>query len=304
MNPENTTAENSVPPSAKLEETSDPQPHNEADKTSANFHTAINKAHRRLKITVATVTYNAGDLIARTIKSVEEQTYPYVEHLIVDGNSRDHTLEHVHHYQERNSVASVKHEIVCISEPDEGLYDAMNKAIGMASGKYILFLNAGDSFHDTDTLESIAKAAQAGKELPAVIYGDTHLVDSEGHFVRKRRLSPPEKLTWRSFSNGMLVCHQSFFARTDLACRNRYDRHYRFSADFDWCIRIMREAAKHRLPIVNARVVVSDYLNEGMTTQNHQASLRERFRIMVHHYGMFSAIWHHIWFVIRNFTLK
>ena len=57
-----------------------------------------------LKITVVTVTYNAGDLISRTIHSVEEQTYPYVEHLIVDGNSQDNTLEHVHHYQERNSV--------------------------------------------------------------------------------------------------------------------------------------------------------------------------------------------------------
>lgn len=69
-----------------------------------------------LKITVATVTYNAGKLINRTIQSVEEQTYPHVEHLIVDGNSQDNTLENVHHYQERNSIATVRHEIACISE--------------------------------------------------------------------------------------------------------------------------------------------------------------------------------------------
>ena len=68
-----------------------------------------------LKITVATVTYNAEALIERTIRSVEEQTYPHVEHLIVDGNSQDETLTHIHHYQERNSLAAVRHEIACIS---------------------------------------------------------------------------------------------------------------------------------------------------------------------------------------------
>ena len=101
-----------------------------------------------LKITVATVTYNAAELIDHTIKSVEEQDYPHVEHLIIDGNSQDATLEFVHHYQERNSVATVQHEVNCLSEPDHGLYDAMNKAIDMATGNYIVFLNAGDTFHD------------------------------------------------------------------------------------------------------------------------------------------------------------
>ena len=74
-----------------------------------------------LKFTIGTVTFNATTLIERTIKSVEEQDYPHVEHLIVDGNSRDNTLEHIHHYQERNSIAAVTHEIPCISEPDHGL---------------------------------------------------------------------------------------------------------------------------------------------------------------------------------------
>ena len=123
-----------------------------------------------LKITVATVTYNAAALINKTIASVEAQDYPYVEHVIVDGNSTDNTLELVHHYQERNSVASVPHEINCISEPDKGLYDAMNKAIDMATGNYIVFLNAGDVFHETTTLSKIVAAAERyGKELPAVV---------------------------------------------------------------------------------------------------------------------------------------
>ena len=139
-----------------------------------------------LKITVATVTYNAAAQIGRTIASVEAQDYPRVEHLIIDGNSQDDTLAAVHHYQERNSVAPVQHEINCLSEPDDGLYDAMNKALDMATGDYIVFLNAGDRFHADDTLARIAAQVGTSSPLPAVIYGDTDIVDAQGRFLRHR----------------------------------------------------------------------------------------------------------------------
>lgn len=261
-----------------------------------------------IKITVATVTYNAAALIERTIASVEKQDYPYVEHLIIDGNSQDATLQCVHHYQERNSVASVQHEVNCLSEPDTGLYDAMNKAIDMATGHYIVFLNAGDTFHSNDTLRRVAacvaqrvtKDAAEIEDLPAVLYGDTHLVDEKGNFIRRRRLSPPEVLKWKSFRHGMLVCHQAFYARTDLAKNNLYNLNYRFSADFDWCVRIMREAEQKHAVLLNTHTVVADYLNEGMTTRNHKASLNERFRIMAKHYGWVSTALFHAWFVVRG----
>lgn len=261
--------------------------------------------HKYEKITIATVTWNAGNLISRTIHSVESQDYPAVEHLIIDGNSHDDTLTHVHHYQERNSRAEVKHEIVCISEPDEGIYDAMNKALRMATGRYILFLNAGDTLHAPDTLSRVAQSISEKRESqPAVIYGDTHIVDDEGHFLRRRRLTPPEQLTWRSFQQGMLVCHQSFFARTDIARQYPYDtEHYRLSADFDWCIRIMKHAqtaSPKPLSLVNSHLVISNYLNEGATTRHHRASLRERFQIMSKHYGLVSTLVLHAWFVLRG----
>lgn len=260
----------------------------------------------RPKITIATVTYNASALIERTIKSVEAQRYPAVEHLIVDGNSHDDTLTLVHHYQERNSRAEVRHEIVCRSEPDEGLYDAMNKAIDMATGQYILFLNAGDTLPTPDTLTHVAEAlmkAHAESDAgawPAVAYGDTTLVDGQGHVIGPRRLRPPHQLTWRSFKNGMLVCHQAFYANVTLARLYHYDRRYRFSADFDWCIRIMRHAARHHLPIVNVGEVTALYLNEGLTTRHHKASLKERFRIMVRHYGLVTTLLQHAKFALRN----
>ncbi|MEG1579881.1 MAG: glycosyltransferase family 2 protein [Bacteroidaceae bacterium] len=255
-----------------------------------------------LKITVATVTFNAGELLARTINSVEQQTYPFVEHLIIDGNSQDNTMEAIHHYQAQNSLAEIRHEVNALSEPDDGLYDAMNKALQMATGEYILFLNAGDQFHSKDLLDHIAKAAKEGLtegQLPAVIYGDTDIVDGQGTFLHKRPLTPPEQLSWKSFKQGMLVCHQAFFARTDLALEASYNEHYRFSADFDWCIRVMQKAKKQNLAIVNAHVVVADYLKEGMTTQHHTASLRERFWIMKQHYGFFPTLFRHIRFLVR-----
>lgn len=262
-----------------------------------------------LKITVATVCFNAASVIDRTIHSVEEQDYPDVEHVIVDGNSRDATLAAVHHYQERNSIAPVRHEINCLSEPDRGLYDAMNKAINLATGDYILFLNAGDTFHAPTTLSDIAAAirvaaSKADDTLPAVVYGRTDIVDSEGNFLRHRRLAPPARLTWRSFRKGMLVCHQAFFARTDLARLNPYNLRYRYSADFDWCIRVMRDARRRRLELLNADLVVADYLSEGMTTQHHRASLRERFRIMVRHYGLLVTLFSHAQIALRAVTKK
>ena len=115
------------------------------------------------------------------------------------------------------------------------------------------------------------------------IVSEPELVDKEGHFIRMRRLAAPEVLTWRSFKQGMLVCHQAFFAKASLV--EPYDLQYRFSADFDWCIRVMKKART----LHNTHLTLIDYLEEGMTTQNRQASLRERFRIIGRHNGLKST---------------
>ena len=246
--------------------------------------------HLTPKFSIITVTYNAADTIEDTIQSVISQTYHHVEYIIIDGASKDNTLNIVDRYRE--------HITCLVSEPDRGLYDAMNKGMQLATGDYLCFLNAGDSFHEDDTLQLMVHSLRNTEKLPDVLYGETELVDSEGHFVRMRRLSAPETLNWKSFRQGMLVCHQAFFARRELT--EPYDLHYRFSADFDWCIRIMKKAnALH-----NTHLTLIDYLEEGMTTQNHQASLRERFYIMTRHYGWLSTILHHAWFAIRLLIKK
>ncbi len=238
---------------------------------------------------IITVTYNAEKVLEDTIQSVIAQTYRHIEYIIVDGASKDGTLNIIHRYR--------PHIQRLISEPDRGLYDAMNKGIAAATGDYLCFLNAGDCFHEDDTLQQVVHSLHSDK-LPDVIYGDTAIVNAQRHFVRMRRLSPPEVLTWKSFKQGMLVCHQAFFARRELA--ETYDPAYRYSADFDWCIRVMKKA--HTLH--NTHLTLIDYLEEGMTTQNHKASLKERFRIMAKHYGWISTVAHHAWFVLRALLKK
>ena len=223
---------------------------------------------------IITCTYNAESVLQRTLDSVLEQTYSHVEHIIVDGASTDATLDMVEAYKQKSDAEDWCHEVRVKSEPDRGLYDAMNKGIQRATGQYVLFLNAGDTFPSADTLELVAESVGEGEEPPAVLYGDTDVVDDDGRFLRHRRLSPPRRLTWRSFMKGMLVCHQAFYARTDLAKATPYDLHYRFSADVDWCIRIMRLARRRRLPMRNVGAVVVNFFDGGMTTTNHRASLK------------------------------
>lgn len=245
--------------------------------------------HPTPKFSVITVCYNAEATLEDTIQSVISQTYHHVEYIIVDGASKDRTMDIVNRYRDRIAVV--------VSEPDKGLYDAMNKGIRLATGDYLCFLNAGDSFHEDDTLQQMVHSIHS-LQLPDVLYGETELVDHEGHFLRMRRLQAPEHLTWKSFRQGMLVCHQAFFPRRDLVMP--YDLRYRFSADFDWCIKIMKKSKV----LHNTHLTLIDYLAEGMTTRNHQASLKERFLIMARHYGWASTVAHHAWFALRLLLKK
>ena len=252
-----------------------------------------------MTITVITCTYNAVHSLPRTLQSVSAQEYNYVEHIIIDGQSEDGTMELVRKYKEEAYGVS-PHSIKVVSEPDGGLYDAMNKGIKMATGDYLVFINAGDTFKDGLTLQRVALVAKEAVVNPGVIYGDTDIVDDKGRFVCHRRLAPPKVLSWKSFRHGMLVCHQAFYANTLLAKTTPYDLRYRYSADVDWCIRIMKSAANRHLTIINAHSVLANFLDGGMTTAFHRRSLCERFNVMCRHYGMVTTIVMHLWFVLRS----
>lgn len=252
--------------------------------------------HFRPKFSIITVTFNAEKVIEDTIQSIVTQTYKNIEYLLIDGGSTDRTPEIAGRYRE--------HIHYLCSEPDRGLYDAMNKGLAHATGDYVCFLNAGDCLHEDDTLFLMVRrwndewAKHPELPMPDVLYGETAIVDAQGHFVRMRRLAAPKQLNWKSFRHGMLVCHQAFFARRELA--PQYDLRYRYSADFDWCIKVMKQARS----LFNTGLTVVDYLQEGLTTRHHKASLRERYQIMCCHYGRLSTLLFHAWFVVRSFLKK
>lgn len=233
-------------------------------------------------ISVITITYNAAQELPATVDSVKAQTFRDFEHLIVDGASKDATL----------AIASAYGGARILSEPDKGLYDAMNKGLRLARGKYVVFLNAGDAFHSPRTLEKYAKAAREGADI---VYSDTVIVDKERRILGPRHLGVPERLDKTSFSRGMLVCHQAFMTRKTLA--PKYDLQYRFSADYDWTVKCIERSdpAKN----INLHIVGIDYLSDGLTDKNKLASLKERFWIMTRHYGLMRTILNHIGFITR-----
>ncbi len=252
-----------------------------------------------MKVSIVTITYNAARTLQRTLDSVACQTYADIEHLIIDGASKDDTLAIAERYQSQS-----RHTVVVRSEPDRGLYDAMNKGLQKATGEYLVFLNAGDSLYAPDTIETVVKHTELpsrgeGKGVGCV-YGDTAITDGEGNFLHLRRHRPPEQLSWKSFKHGMLVCHQAFYVRTDIAKKFPYDLQYRHSADVDWCIRVMREADRQGLTLVNTHTILANFEEGGDTTQHHRDSLKERFKIMMHHYGLVQTVVMHAWFVIRS----
>lgn len=259
-----------------------------------------------IKFSIITCTYNASEVLQRTLDSVMSQTWGQIEHIIVDGASKDSTMAMAEAYRRRSAEEETEHDIIIKSEPDRGLYDAMNKGLQLATGDYVVFLNAGDVLPTDETLENISNDVNERSDgrLPAVLYGDTNIVDNNGELLRPRRLVPPDNLSWRSFRHGMLVCHQAFYVRTDIAKAEPYNLKYRFSADVDWCIRVMKRAEKEDLPLLRLPEVVVNYLDGGMTNKNHRASLIERFNVMSHHYGLMSTILMHIWFVARAVLKK
>ena len=251
-----------------------------------------------LVFSIITVTRNAEKVLEQTLLSVMNQTYNNIEYIIIDGASNDGTVEIIKRYESGINY--------WISEPDNGLYDAMNKGLQAATGDYVWFLNAGDVLQHHNIVAELATIAeQAG--LPDILYGETDLMDKTGKIFAERRLKTPQNLTWQSFKMGMLVCHQAFIAKRSIA--PEYDLQYHFSADFDWCIRCLKTVGANLCvcptdKIVNTQLRIVNYLYEGMTTANRKASLKERYAIMCHYYGTIPTQIRHLWFAVRFYWAR
>jgi glycosyltransferase involved in cell wall biosynthesis len=241
------------------------------------------------KLSIITIVYNGAATLEKTILSIAAQDYCGIEYIVVDGASTDGTLDIIKQY---SSVVAK-----CVSEPDNGLYDAMNKGIAMASGDYLWFINSGDEIYDRQT---VSKIFASGVDAD-IFYGDTVMIDMDGDEIGRRRLTPPENLTWRHFAYGMRVSHQSFICKRSIA--TKYNTVYRFSADFEWCLLALKKAQV----ICHTHLILSRFLEGGLTKKNIVPGLKERFRIMVPHFGLVPTILRHfvlgtklVWFILWN----
>jgi len=244
------------------------------------------------RISIITVVFNSEKFVERTIKSVlqAKQYYSNIEYVIIDGKSNDNTLLIIEKY--KNYVD------ILISEKDYGLYDAMNKGLKNSTGEYVWFLNSGDKIFEDETIFNIFNTEPIFCD---VYYGETIMVDELGNELGMRRLQTPNNLNWKSFKRGMKVSHQSIIFRKKLTVN--YDLKYKFSADFDWCIKALKQAKT----VKNTKLIFTSYLDGGLTKKNIVAGLKERFKIMKFHYGLISTLLNHIplafqflFYVIKN----
>lgn len=226
------------------------------------------------KVSVITVAFNAEAFIERTIKSTVAQTYANIEYVIIDGKSKDKTLEIVKKYESQIDIL--------VSEKDKSLYDAMNKGINHATGDYIVFMNAGDCFAASDTLEK----AMHGSNNADLVYGLALRIDENGNERAWHKKAPlPENLTYKNFINGMVICHQCFVIKR--SCAEQYDLSvWKIANDIDWCIRSMKNVkTKH---FYNA--IFCHFLEGGVSDERRWKAFRERFEISVKHFGLVRTV--------------
>jgi glycosyltransferase involved in cell wall biosynthesis len=209
------------------------------------------------RVSIITVTYNAFALLEKTIARIDNLAYPNIEHVIVDGGSEDGTLDLFQ--RPRRTTARM------LSEPDDGIYDAMNKGIRLATGEYLWFINAGDAPTMSTVLDPLLKP-----EPPDILYGDTRLIDSTGRLSKVAKA--PARLDWRQMTQGMVVSHQSIIVRRSIA--PLYDRRFRFIADQKWMVDSLRHATSCR----HSGGALADYLLGGVSERQYSCFLREKIR--------------------------
>ncbi|WP_142684861.1 glycosyltransferase family 2 protein [Chitinophaga polysaccharea] len=198
------------------------------------------------KISIITVVYNNEKLIEQTINSVLEQTYQNIEFLVIDGNSKDNTVPIIKRYLDRIDVF--------ISEPDKGIYDAMNKGISKSSGEFIIFMNSGDLFTAPDVLQRIIKEAASDSDI---IYGDK-LADYNDQFKKLIRAKP-----LRAIKRGMIFSHQSLLARSRFLKQYPFDLQYKIAADFDFVFTCFKIQANFQYIPIPIAIISTGGLSEG-----------------------------------------
>lgn len=211
-------------------------------------------------VSVVTVTRNASDLLKRTIENIDAQTYGNLEYIVVDGASSDDSVE----------ILSSSNRIdKWVSEPDKGIYDAMNKGVGMAHGEWIIFMNAGDTFANDNSIESLIKTAIDNPECD-VIYGDVVRTDGiQGHDVLK---PASEKLK----RHRLAFCHQSVMCRRKHLLRFPFDITHKYSSDFKFFKTLQNQGVRFK----HTSLPIAKFDTSGISSRNRSKGLADNMRVI------------------------
>ena len=174
-----------------------------------------------MSFSVVTVCYNAVETIERTICSVISQTLKSIDYIIIDGGSKDGTNDVISKYKNYLNYY--------VSEPDRGIYDAMNKGIHASKGEYMIFLNAGDVFSHSNIIEELYNRIQSESSMSDLIYGDVIYKYAFG----ERYISSKDL---RRIKYDMVFSHQSVFVRSEILKKRHFDLRYRLAADYDFLL--------------------------------------------------------------------
>ena len=241
-----------------------------------------------MKISIITITFNAERFLSGTVHSIMEQTCTDIEYIIVDGKSTDRTVDIIRECEENFRAKGI--EFKWISEPDKGLYDAMNKGMQMATGDFVWFINAGDKLFDNTTVRQVVDAITDNLD---VIYGQTLIIDSNDNPYGERHKIAPNNLKFNHMINGLVVCHQSIVVRRKIA--PAYDLNYRYSADYDWVCKVLKMSRNNCY--ING--YLSRFMLSGISAKNRKASWIERFQIMLRHFGLIRTLAAHLVIVLK-----
>lgn len=215
-----------------------------------------------MKVSIITICYNNEKDILPTIKSVVNQTYQNIEYIIVDGASKDKTLEIVKSFG--NKITKV------ISEPDKGLYDAINKGLALATGDIVGLIHAGDMLHDNKVIEDIVKNFQTN-EID-ISYGNSKIV--EGDKVKRVNISPSYSLF--HVKTGWMPSHQSIYVKRELIDKlggYRLDLHP--DADYEWFIRFF---ICNKLKINRLNRFIVKFSLGGVSTSSYNKRLKQDYK--------------------------
>ena len=219
-------------------------------------------------ISVITVSYNAVLTIEQTILSVINQTYLNIEYIIIDGGSTDGTVNVIKKYADKIAY--------WVSESDKGIYDAMNKALSMATGDFLIFMNAGDKFVAEFTVENAMRSVRDPK---AVYYGDALFVDPTQR--RSYIYGGPYSAYTICSTN---ICHQSIFYPKAAYKNYSYDLKYRLFSDYAYNINLFAK----RFKFVYLKDIVSVFRMDGLSSKEHDiVMLRDRGRLILNGLGFF-----------------